>query len=194
MELSLGNILTCPAGTPGRDPITIEMHEIYRLEARQPEVAHVNKVTAPDLMQAMIDGYGRSGRAHMQLEWELKQAYQAAEERKAIVYLEIAPQYFKDHGLVRTSNPSGSEDMRRAVLARDAEYKKLSDRVAMIEAAVEFLKLKMKSFEQSYMSVKKVYDSLSSVNALSNGINRPQSASTYTSEDEQKIIGKPHYG
>src|SRR4051812_24586198 len=109
MELSLGNILKCPAGTPGRDPVTIEMHEIYRLEARQQEVAHVNKVTAPDLMQAFVDGYGRSGRAHMQLEWELKQAQQCAEERKAVIYLEVAPEYFKAHGLVRSANPSGSE-------------------------------------------------------------------------------------
>lgn len=182
MELSLGGILVCPAGTPGRDDLRFEMKDMYKLEARQQEISLVNKVTAPGLMQAFIDGYGHAARAHVQLEWELDQANKHLNERKAVVFLEVAPDYLQKHNLVRAANPSGSEDQRLAVLARDKEYQALSDRAAMLVAAVEFLKIKMKKFEMSYQAVKKVYDSLSSNNALAPY--RPASAAPHVGEDD----------
>lgn len=190
MELSLGNTLICPAGTPGTADKSFDMKDVYRLEARQQEIATVNKVNAAELMQAFIDGYGHTSRALVQLEWELNQANKYAEERKATVYLEVAPSFLQANGLVRAANPSGSEDQRKAVLARDKEYLALQDRVAMIEAATEFLRLKMKGFEMSYQAVKKVYDNLSSVNVVANGQTRPAGADVYRSTSE---IGKPRY-
>lgn len=195
MDLSLGNVMRCPSGTPGMADRVFEMGELYRLDGRREEVSFVNKVTAPELMQAFIDGFGIATRSLVQLEWELTQAQKYAEERKAIVYLEIAPKYLQEKGLVRSANPSGSEDQRKAVLALDKEHQQLQDRVAMIEAAVEYLKLKAKQFEMSYQSVKKVYDSLSGVNALSNGVNPSGGASQHRSPSETTAlqVGKPRY-
>lgn len=202
MQLEIGKLLICPAGTPNTPDKTFEMGEIHALEARQQEIATVSKVTAPELMQAFINGYGHSSRTQIQLEWELTQALKHLEERRAVVNLDIAPAYLQEKGLTRPSNPAGSEDQRKSVLAKDKEYGLLQDRVAMIEAATEYLKTKTKSFEMSYQSVKKVYDSLSSINALTNGAARQVTgggASPYVSPDEPSFpapnygIGKPRY-
>jgi hypothetical protein len=198
MELNLGNVLIVPSGTPGLDDKRIEMGDIYKLEARQQEIAIVNKVTAPELMQAFIDGYGHASRAQIQLEWELTQALKHADERRAVVYLDIAPKTLQEKGLTRPNAPAGSEDQRKAVLALDKDYQSLQDRVSMIEAAVEFLKTKTKAFEMSYQSVKKVYDSLSTVNALANAQPRGAfSAGSYNDGPEPVPatfkVGNPRY-
>lgn len=193
MDLSVGNLLKCPAGTPGTPDRAIEMAEIYRLEARKQEIATVNKHNAPELMQSFIDGFGHAARAAVQLEWELNQANKYAEERKAIVYLEVAPAYLQEKGLVRAANPSGSEDQRKAVLARDKEYMALQDRVAMIEATNEYLRLKMKGFEMAYQAVKKVYDSLSNTNAVAYGVTKLTGAAAFVTDGEALVIGKPRY-
>jgi hypothetical protein len=187
MNLSIGKTLICPSGTPELGDRKFDIEQLYHLESRTREVGFVNKVTAPELMQAFIDGYGIAARACVELEWELTQAKKHLEERKAVVILDIAPKYLQEKGLVRPSNPAGSEDQRKAVLARDEQYKSLYDRQAMIEAAVAFLETKKKTFESSYQAVKKVYDSLSSVNALAS--NRGSGEFSAPSS----IIGKPHY-
>jgi hypothetical protein len=73
----------------------------------------------------------------------------------------------------------------------------------MIEASVEFLRLKAKGFEQSFQAVKKVYDSLSGVNAaLVYGIKKEAfTAAPHADPDElvgigptpPMTIGKPRY-
>lgn len=193
MELSVGNLLICPSGTPNTPDLKFEMMEIYKLEARQMEIANVNKVTAPELMQAYINGFGATTRILTQLEWQLTQAKKYQDEREAIVKLDVAPEYLAKKGLTKPNNPAGSEDLRNAVLARDDEYKLLSDRVAMLEAATELLKQKAKGFEMSYQAVKKVYDSLSTTNALMMGVHKPAGASPYVSKDEAMAIGSPKY-
>lgn len=192
MDLVLGNLLKCPAGTPGTAEKTFEMQDIYRLEARKEEVGHVNKTTAAGLMQAFEAGYSLTSQAYTLLKWELTQAEKYADERKAVVYLEVAPAYLQEKGLVRAANPSGSEDQRRAVLALDKEYQGLAERVAMIEAAAEFMHLKMKGFEMSYQSVKKVYDNLTSTNTLNFGANKPAFKASEFS-DGPIAVGKPRY-
>lgn len=194
MELIIDSHLRCPAGTPGHQEKKFEMVQIYRLEARQNEVSNINKVTAAEFMQAMIDGYGAAMRAVVQLQYELTIAEKHAEQRKAVVYLEVAPEQLKAKGLVRASNPAGSEDLRRAVLMLDAEYIDLMDRVNAITAAVEFLKLKAKGFENTYQAAKKVFDGLSSTNALVNGVNRVSGAAPYAPELPNTLaVGKPQY-
>ncbi|WNM70290.1 hypothetical protein [Myxococcus phage Mx1] len=192
--------LVVPSGSPNSPAKEIGMSEIYKLEARKQEIANVNKVTAPELMQAFINGYGHASRALVVLEYELQLAQKYMEERKAIVYLEEAPRILKEKGLVRPANPSGSEDQRKAVLALDKEYGQLQNRYYQIEAAAELLRTKAKGFEQAFQAVKKVYDSLSSVNALS-GAGAAQLASGNASQirsvsgDGQPplAVGKPRY-
>ena len=186
LNLSIGKTLICPSGTPDMPDKCFDMDDIYKLEARQQELSVINKNSASDLMQAMIEGYGHASRAYTQLQWELNQAKKYADERKGIVYLEVAPKLLQDKGLIRPANPSGSEDQRKAVLAIDKTYLALCDRQAMIEAAVEFLHHKMKGFEQTFQATKKVYDNLNN----SIGYNR----SEFSAQPDQELaIGKPKY-
>lgn len=157
--------LTVPAADPAKDDLIFEMAEVFNLEAREREIGTMDKVQAPELMQAFINGYGQVSRHLSKLELELKRAENALEVRKATVYLDEAPRILREKGVVRESNPGGSEDQRRAVLAQDEKHQSLKDRHDQIEAACRFLELKLKFFEMAYQAVKKVYDSLSGINA-----------------------------
>jgi hypothetical protein len=201
MDLDNKTVLKVPPANIGQLELEFDMRPIYELEARQREIANVSKVTAPELMQAFIDGYGHASRYAGKLELELKRTESLMEERKAIVYLDEAPRILREKRVVRESNPGGSEDQRKAVLALDVNYMALRDNHDHIEAAVELMRTKMKLFEMSYQSVKKVYDSLSGSNALDGAGSRsggyPTGGKTdygsFTVDHGEVQIGKPRY-
>lgn len=152
------HFLTVPSGDPNKDPQKYDIEKMWKLEARRPEISTVTKVNAPELMQAFTDGYGITSRICAKLEGELEQAESAMEARKATVYLDEAPKILKQKGVVRDSNPSGSEEQRKAVLALDKEYKNLKDRYDQIKAAKALMNTYSKTFEMAFQSVKKIYD------------------------------------
>lgn len=195
LELTV-NTLTVPSANPEKVDITFEMTDIFKLEAREREIATMDKVQAPELMQAFIDGYNQAGRYLAQLELELSRAENAMEVRKASVYLDEAPRILREKGVVRESNPGGSEDQRRAVLAQDKIHQDLKERFDKIEAATQYLTLKLKFFEMSYQAVKKVYDSLSGVNTSalrSGGYSQGGGPPIPTRAPDGYIVGKPRY-
>lgn len=147
--------------------INLDMVEVRTLEARKDEVATINKLKAPELMRAMEKGYSIVATTLLpRISYELSVAEQCADERKAVVMLDMAPQILKDKGLLSARNPSGSIDQRENVLAMDTEYKSRRDTVEKLKAVQELLKGKMRGFEMSYGAIKKVYDSLSTYGAL----------------------------
>jgi hypothetical protein len=194
MELVLSpDKLICPSSDAEGGDLVLDMTELRVLEARQQEVAIVSRTTAPELMQAFTNGYGIASRALIALEFQLSRVHTLLDERKAVVILDIAPTQLREKGLVRPNSPSGSEDQRLAVLALDPEYKQLRQRRDMIEAATEFMKTKVKSFEQSYQSVKRVYDSLSPTNVLANGAREAVLGGPVETTSSQFSVGKPRY-
>lgn len=154
----IGTLLKVPRGTPGLVPLELDMEHIKTIEKRSPEVAYVNKETAPELLSTFNQAYCEVLRMMTQIAFEKTQAVKYADMRKAIVILEVAPAKLKEKGLATQRSPGGSEDLRQAVLALDTEFLDLQDKVNMIQSVYDFLKVKAKNFENSYNSVKKIYD------------------------------------
>lgn len=192
--------LTVPAADSKKADLVFNMEEVYKLEAREREIATMDKVQAPELMQVFVEGYGQISRNLAKLELELSRVENALEVRKATVYLDTAPQILREKRLVRESNPGGSEDQRKAVLAQDQEHQALVERRDQIEAACRFMELKLKFFEMSYQAVKKVYDSLSGLNVAANSRSSSYSTGGGTpipTEVEvngtRLMVGRPRY-
>jgi hypothetical protein len=163
------NTLTVPRGTPGAGLMILDLAEVRQLEARKEEVVSVTKAKAPELMRAMEKGYTALVTQYLPMVgFELSQAEQATEERKAVVMLDEAPRILSEKGLTKPSNPSGTADQRENVLALDKEYKALRNTVEMLKAVEALLKGKAKGFEMSYQSVKKVYDNLDNFGVVRN--------------------------
>ncbi len=160
-ELVTKDQIRVPRGT-GNGFVEIDLSRVRELEARKEEASAISKVKAPELLTAMNEGYTILATKLLPLvSYELTQAKQAADERKAVVFLDEAPRILKEKGLSRPNNPSGSADQREAILSLDPEFKKLRNAVDMLDAVYELLKGKMRGFEMSYSSVKRTYDDLS---------------------------------
>jgi hypothetical protein len=153
-----GKIIHVPRGAPGETSFELDLSNVLSIEMRQPEVATVNKETAPELMFIFNKGYSEVSRMMTKVSFEYNQALKFANKRKSVVTLEVAPTILKEKNLVNARSPAGSEDLRRAVLEQDDEYLALVDKVHIIEAFYEFLKTKQKSMEMSYYSCRKIYD------------------------------------
>ena len=155
----MSEIIHIPRGTPGAGQLTLDMREIYQLEVRKQEVATVTKFKAQELLYLMEKGYSAISTDMLpKVLLELNNARDAAEARKAVVMLDVAPVVLREKKLTKESNPGGTADQRESVLALDEEYRALKKTVDQLEAVYEWLKGKMKGFEMSYQSVKKVYD------------------------------------
>ncbi len=189
--------LTVPAGTPGAQPIQIDITEIVSLEARKNEVANVTKAKAPELMSAMERGYSAAARLLTNITWEVKKAEDAVEKRKSIVTLEVAPQYLQSRGLVTTRSPGGSEDQRTAVLATDTEYMSLRENVDRLKAVQEYLRVKVKGFEMAFSAIKKVYDTLNAYGMVEGADRKFPGSSNDAVQPgttpSSTAIGKPRY-
>lgn len=107
--------------------LTLDLKEVRELEARKIEIGGVNKLKAPELMQAMERGYSLVAQTMLPaVAYQLAKAEEAADERKAVVMLDIVPELLAKKGLTTARNPSGSADQRENVLALDIEYKDLN--------------------------------------------------------------------
>lgn len=144
------DMIQCPAGTPGALPIVISLGKILQAEARQMEVANVTPQKAPELLQSFNKAWSDLHKMMTILSYEKNVAEKTANKRKAVVLLEVAPKKLEEAGL------NSSVDHREAVLALDAEYQLAIETVDQIECVVEFIKGKLKSFENSFSSVKKI--------------------------------------
>ena len=188
-------IFRVPKGTPGAGHLELDLTEVRQLEARKDEVGSVNKAKAQELLRAMEKGYSAIANMLPMVSLELNRAEQAADERKAVVMLDEAPRILAEKGLIRPSNPSGSADQRENILALDSEHKKLRENVDLLKATQELLKGKMRGFEMSFQSVKKVFDTPDAYVAGGHIINIPSRAEAGDELDSQGSlkVGIPRY-
>lgn len=143
-------LILCPRGKTGEQPVSINLAKILEAEARQMEVAIVTPTKAPELLQTFNKAWTDLHKMMTLLSYEKTVAEKEANKRKAVVLLEIAPKKLEDAGL------NSSVDHREAVLSLDIEYQESLERVDQIDCTVEYLKGKLKSFENSFSSVKKI--------------------------------------
>jgi hypothetical protein len=71
---------------------------------------------------------------------------------KASILIDKVPGLLKEKGL-----PS-SVDMRQALVDADPDYQAARERLAFLEATVEYMRGKMKFLENAYTSIKKIMD------------------------------------
>jgi hypothetical protein len=192
-----GDLLHLPNAATGEGSFVLDLSEVHRLEARKVEVASVTKFKAPELMQQMERGYYVVSTKLMPLvAFQLSQAEQALDARKAVVMLDEAPRILREKGLVTSRNPSGSADQRESVLALDKEYAQLKNTAEMIKAVYELLKGKRHGFEMSFRAIQKSFDSLNQFTRGSQGVPElPEGAGAGDEVDEagQLKVGAARY-
>lgn len=142
--------LVVPAGDPSKPEIRIDLSQILIAEGRQGEVAMVTPMKAPELLAVFNSAWLAVNREVTQLVYQRDVAEKEVERRKATVLLEVVTDFLKEKGI------ASSTDTRKAVIDLDSEYIVRQDTYDQLSAAVEHLKGKQKSFENSFTSVKKI--------------------------------------
>jgi hypothetical protein len=142
--------LVCPAGKPGKSPIIIPIKKILMDEKRQEEVAIVNKSRAPELLAAFNKAYREIHEFVTKLTAERNQAEKEIDRRRAHLLLNVVPEALKKAEL------SNNDDHRQAVIDSDIEYQRYVDVLDEISVAIEYLKGKLKSFDNAFTSVKRL--------------------------------------
>jgi len=147
-------VIVVPGGREG-DPyypdIRVDLGVILTNQHRQAEVASVTKMKAPELLKTFNESWRDLDKLIKQLVASEIVAEREVEKRKATMLLEEVEGILKSK-----TNVSSTKDTRDAVIILDPTYQRLQDRVDKIHAMSEFLKGKLKSFENAYTSVKKI--------------------------------------
>jgi hypothetical protein len=148
--LTTETTLTLPAGDPLAPDILLDLQAILMAEIRQGEVANVTPQKAPELLAVFNENWRDLHKVITQLTAERNRAEKEVAKRKAVLLLEIVPQRLSQKGIASTA------DTREAVVTLDEKHCMLQERADQIEAIVEYLKGKLKSFENAFSSVKKI--------------------------------------
>lgn len=119
-------------------------------ESRVHEIALVTPTKAPELMSVF-------SRACFDLGRHLRDAYLAsvrarkkAADRKAVMAIDVIP------GLLKEKQLASNAETRQALTELDAEYSKLSDEEAQVEAVLLYIKRKIEDVEGALNAVKKI--------------------------------------
>jgi hypothetical protein len=132
----------------------LDLREVYSSESRLAEVQSVNAQKAGELLSCFNRAYLLLGdHLHALATWT-NEAEAAARKRRAVVVLDEVPRILREKGLSSARSPSGSEDLRAAVLDADAEYSKYQDVLAQLKAAAALLSGKQEGFRRAFGSVK----------------------------------------
>lgn len=130
------------------------MDKIWSLEVRKDEMSTVTKFKAPELMRAMEDGFSTLAPKSALIAKELSRAENAIKHRRAVVLLEVVPEYEKNKG------GRMSADQREALVVTDPEYMRILDIKDQLESLNKLLRDKMDGFRMAFSAIKKIYDSL----------------------------------
>ena len=148
--LTEGTTVKLPGPKPGTPDIVLELGAILIAEQRQNEVAFVTPIKAPELLALFNATWRDVDKLVKELVAARIQAERELERRRATLLLNEV------EDILKTCKISSTKDTRDAAIALDKTYQDLQDRVDQIEAAGEYLKGKLKSFENAFTSVKKI--------------------------------------
>lgn len=150
MLLFTSTEIICPPGRKGDSPHVIDLAAIRRSEVRQDEVATVTRFKAPELMAEFNKSWRLVNELVVQIKSHKNRAANALDQWRAHLVLDVVADVLKERKI------ASSADTREAVIISDETYQALNETVNEIEAVVEFLQGKAKSFENAYTSVKKI--------------------------------------
>lgn len=177
-------VIVCPRAGSSVDAITIDLKKILEAEHRMIEVQAVTPGKASELCTVFTISWRDLHQNICYLEKEKIDAQKIVDRRKAVVILEVLPQYLKDKGLFSAKSPTGNEELRSAVLALDIEHQVAQDVVDQITAIIELLKGKLKAFEWSYSTVKKIMGSNDAFNYLGRNDDRTATVIHQSGDEE----------
>ncbi len=141
-----GTVLVYPR--PDGNEARLDLDKVLTAEARQQEVAFVNRGKAPELLRDFNVAWRDLHDIMLAVTRDALTADKAAELRKATLTVDSIPAILAEKKL--TSN----EANREALILLDEEYQRLRDIADQVHAVVMWLKGKLKGFENAFSSVK----------------------------------------
>ncbi len=130
--------LTVPTGLPGIPPIKLDIGGILEVESRIQEIAFVTPVKAPELMAVFNVAYSDLSNMIAQVKYQFEIAKVQEEKARAICIIDRVPGILKEKGLTSAKSPSGSEDLRSAILALDPDYSAAQEKTIQIKCALVY--------------------------------------------------------
>jgi hypothetical protein len=192
-----GTTIKVPGPKPGAPEIVLQLGDIMIAEQRQNEIARVTPIKAPELLSLFNGAWRDVDKLVKELTEARIQAERQLERRRASLLL------YEVEEILKKCDLNSTKDTRDAAIALDEAYQELQDRVDQITAAGEYLKGKLKSFENAFTSVKKimgedVYNMSTRIGNpnLSGTTDRPRAAPAQTTPPTSTTRagwGKPRY-
>lgn len=158
--------------------LEFSMRKVLLAESRAEEIGALTPGKSGELMKTLNRGYLDAANIYAKLRYEKARAEQDLAFVKAEALTERVPVIIKAKSL------ASSADVRTALVEADEQYQDAQDRLAYIEAAMEYVKAKMKFLENAYTAVKKIMDTGNWNMALSAG-----RAELDGTDDEEAAVG-----
>lgn len=149
MELLDSKMLVCALPNTS-EKFEVDLEAILISERRQDEIAFLTKEKAPELMAHMNSAWRDLYSLIRHLTWQKSVADKELGVRRSIIILEEAPVYLKNKGL------QSNEANREALIALDPEAQRLQNVTDEIEAVIEYMRGKLKSFDNAFTAAKKI--------------------------------------
>lgn len=128
------------------------MRKVLLAETRAEEISMLTPGKAPELLTTFNRGYLDAANIHAKLKFESARAEQEVAVVKAQVLTEKVPKIIKEKELSNTA------DVRAALVEADEDYQDAQDRLAFLDASLDYMKAKMRFLENAYTAVKKIMD------------------------------------
>lgn len=190
--LGANEALVFPSGNGIDAPVALDLRTVFRAETRLIELQAVTRAKAGELLHTFIEAWKEARTAQARASNQCVVAKRRLKEIRAEVVLDRALDILKDKGLVSTRSPSGSEDLREAVVVRDRSYQAASERLEQIQAVVELMEIKAETFKMAYFAVNKLVDPVdrTSGSATSGGTGTDEPGAFTDEERVREFVNK----
>lgn len=188
--LGANEALVFPSGNGVDQAVVVDLRTVFTAEARLVELHHVTRAKGGELLRCFIEAWRDARTAQARARAQLVIAKRKVKEVRAEVILDKAIDTLKAKNLVSSRSPSGSEDLRDAVVTRDTSYQKTVERMEKIEAAVEFMEIKAEVMKMAYFAVNKLIDPVDRTTSMSGGSGTDEPGAFTDMERVQDFVNK----
>lgn len=137
---------------------TVDLSELSIAESSFPQIELVNPRTAGTLLTVFIKAISALNKAKARIQKEIAIGEKLKKRRKSVILLDEATTILKEKGLTNGKSPSGSADLREAIVETDAKYSEIEDKLGELQALADYCVDCTKTNELAYHAVKKLMD------------------------------------
>lgn len=153
-DLNIGaQVLMVPRGTPGLEPMRLDMTMIYGAEARLRDVAIATPRTAPELMATYNEAANQLTKYISWVKYEKLRAEKELGLAKAEVIIDKLPEQVAK---LKESGIKPNEDFRDALVAKDQKCSEIQEKINGIEAIMSLMESKFWTFIRAFDTAKMV--------------------------------------